>query len=264
MAYEFRRWTSSWAVPVTLALPALAALHSVSARHAAETANAAEVEQGTLASTSRVTAFEAFGGALDAALPLVAVVVAGLASQSLAGELSRGTLRNLLLRPVRRFDALAGKFAALLVAALVAYAIASGTALAAAAHWFAFTDVAEVLPNGRTFVIKGGEASKMWPELFGLLAFLVAPLAACAGAGLAAGAAARTGVGGLAIALALGAPLVVFGVLDAAPIAAFLDTTRVISNARELNAGLQVLVPAAFTIVAVAVAALLLRRRSIP
>ena len=118
-AYEVRRWMSSAAVPVLIVLPVLVAVGSVWSRHGDVERDVKEIAGGTLATASNVTAFEAFGGAIQAALPLVLLAVAGIASQSLAGENSRGTLRNLLLRPLRRFDAIAGKGAALALAALL-------------------------------------------------------------------------------------------------------------------------------------------------
>jgi hypothetical protein len=264
MAYEFRRWTSTPTVPVLLALPALLAVREVWRLHGVATQNAADVAGGTVASTSTITAFETFGCALkEAALPLVALTIAGLASQSLAGELSRGTLRNVLLRPVRRLDAAAGKFAALIVAALVSYVVVAAAALGASAHWFEFKDVAEILPNGQPFPLPGGEAEKMWPAMAQTVLVMLPAVAAFAGVGLAAGAVVRNGAAGLAVAFGGCALIVALGVVDASPIESFVEATRVMSTAREPQTALHVLVPLACAMLSFAVAALVLRRRSV-
>ena len=282
MAYELRRWTSSAAVPVLLALPLFFAVGSVWSRHGAVQRDALEVAGGTLATASKVTAFEAFGGAIQSVLPLVLLAIAGIASQSLAGENSRGTLRNLLLRPLRRSDVVVGKGAALAIAALVSFALVAGAAFAAASQWFEWRDVAEILPNGELFPIPGGEASVMRPAAMTMLAGVLPLLAASAAIGLFAGAVARSGVGGLALALgfifllyALRVPASMLGcegwlptahvplLGDDSVVRVYLDATQAIANVRDPFKGLHAIVPLAWTALAFGAAALVLRRRSI-
>jgi ABC-type multidrug transport system ATPase subunit len=285
MAYELRRWTSSAAVPLLLALPVLVAVGSVWGRHGDLERDASEVAGGTLATASKVTAFEAFGGAIQSALPLVLLAVAGIASQSIAGENARGTLRNLLLRPLRRSDAVVGKGAALAIAALVSFALVAGAAFAAASQWFEWRDVAEILPNGELFPIPGGEAAVMRPAVLTMLAGVLPLLAAFAAIGLFAGAVARSGAGGLALALGfvlllqvLRVPASMFGVEGWLPTAhvpwaralgddsvvrVYLDATQAIANVRDPFKGLHTIVPLAWTALAFGAAALVLRRRSI-
>ena len=284
VAHEFRRWTSTAAVPVTLTVPALLAVGAVWSRHGQVARDLKDVDAGRLASTTNVTAFEAFAGSLQASLPLVVTLVAALASQSLAGELSRGTLRNVLLRPVRRFDAASGKTLAVLVAALFAFAVAAGSGFAAAAHWFDWKDVGEILPNGKVFVLQGGEAARMWPELGRTLLSMLPALAAFTGIGLLAGSLPRSGVAGLGLALGAVALLVMAivpgeafgfagwlptshvpwpGLGDQSVVRLYLDTTQVVSNPRDPFAGLHVTVPLVWAAVTFAAAAVVLSRRSV-
>lgn len=284
-AYEIRRWLSSAAVPVLLALPMLVAVGSVWSRHGDVERDVKEVAGGTLATASNVTAFEAFGGAIQAALPLLLLAVAGIASQSLAGENSRGTLRNLLLRPLRRFDAAAGKGAALACAALVSFALVAFAAFAASSRWFEWRDVAEILPNGELFPIPGGEAAAMRPAMATMLASVLPLLAAFAAIGLLAGAIARSGATGLALAFGgvlllqlLRVPASLFGcegwlptahvpwaraLGDDSVVRVYLDATQAIANVRDPFKGLHVAVPLVWAALAFGAAALVLRRRSI-
>jgi ABC-2 type transport system ATP-binding protein len=284
MAYEFRRWTSAWTVPALLAIPALFAAGAVWSRHGLAARDVQEVHSGTLATATTVTAFEAIGDGLSASVPVLVVLLAGLASQSLSGEASRGTLRNVLLRPVTRTDAALGKSAALLVAALVGFALAAGASLAAAAHWFEFKDVGEYLPNGEFFSDAGGRAELMWPALWRALATLVAVLPAFVGIGFLAGALPRSGAAGLGLALGAIVSLFAFSVpasvfhlegflptahapwsklCDDSVVHLYIDTTVERGNPHDPYAGLHVAVPLVWAIVSFAAAALVLRRRSV-
>jgi ABC-type multidrug transport system ATPase subunit len=285
MAYEVRRWTSSAAVPVLLALPMLVAVGSVWSRHGDVERDVQEVAGGTLATASKVTAFEAFGGAIQSALPLVLLAVAGIASQSLAGENSRGTLRNLLLRPLRRFDAALGKGAALACAALLSFVLVAVAAFAAASHWFEWRDVAEILPNGELFPIPGGEASVLRPATLTMLAGVLPLLAAFAAVGLLAGAVARSGAAGLAFAFGgvlllqlLRVPAALLGcegwlptahvpwaraLGDDSVVRVYIDAAQAIANVRDPFKGLHVAVPLGWAALAFGAAAVVLRRRSI-
>jgi ABC-2 type transport system ATP-binding protein len=285
VGYELRRWTSTPSVALMLVIPALLAVGAVWSRHGDLVRDAKEVAGGTLATATNVTAFEAVGTAMQSAVPALALILVGLASQSLAGENARGTLRNLLLRPVTRHDVALGKCVALVGAALVAFALVGAASLAAAGRWFEFKDVAEILPNGETFVIPGGAAEKMWPEMR-LTALLTVPvILSFVGTGLLAGAVARAGASALAIALGGVALLQMMRVPaellhvegwlptahtpwprafgDQSVVQSFIDTAQVVSNPRDPHAGLHVVVPIAWTLATFAAAALVLQRRSI-
>ncbi|MCZ6598729.1 MAG: ATP-binding cassette domain-containing protein, partial [Planctomycetota bacterium] len=188
-AYELRRLLARPAVPLVLALPGLVGLLDLWQRWRQAESEREAVEGATLFSTTAVTAFEGVGVALQASVPLAALCVAGVASQSLAGELQRGTLRNLLLRPVLRTQAVLGKALGQLALVVLCYGLAVATALAGAALLFDFGDVEEILPNGRVYEMVPAE--ELWPELWVVLLAPLAPLAACAAVGLLAGALVR-------------------------------------------------------------------------
>jgi len=281
IGYEIRRWFSSTAVPLTLLVPALAAAAAVLLRRAEASGFAAEVEAGGLATTTDVTAFEGAGEALAAGLPLLALVAAGLASQSFAGEFARGTLRNVVLRPVSRVQVALGKSLAALLATSLGYAALVGTTLGVAGLVFAYTDVTEILFNGERFPLV--EASELWPSLREALWRPAPAVAAYAGLGLLASAITRRPAAALAAALGLvalpdlgRAVLRGFRVEWAVPsahvptplgdtsfIAHYLDLSRGVSNTSYAAGSAGWAVPFAWLTVSLAIAAFVLSRRSI-
>ena len=155
-AYDVRRWAGH-KVAWLLTAPAALAVIGIHGRFGEQAADAAELESGVLASATAVTAFEALGRGLRAGLPLLTFLAVGLASQAIAGEYSQGTLRNVLLRPVTRVRVAAGKALSTLLAVLLGYGLLWGGAMAAAAWWFDFGDVTEILPNGELYVYVDAE-----------------------------------------------------------------------------------------------------------
>jgi ABC-type multidrug transport system ATPase subunit len=189
LAFESRRHlAAAW----LLALPALGALLSIllSARRAADAA--LEVSGGESFSTTDVTAFQAAAGGLALGLPLAAWVAALFASQLLAGELGRGTLRNVALRPLTRLQLGFGKSLFALGLGLVAFGAAAVAALGGAALWFDFADLDELLVTGERFPILA--AAEVWPELWATLAGGAAIVPCFAALGLLAGALTTRGV----------------------------------------------------------------------
>jgi ABC-2 type transport system ATP-binding protein len=196
--YEAHRWFARLVVPLLLGIPAVLGAFRVVRRHMEARGFAQEVGDGTLFSTTEVTAFEGMALGLQSGLPLAALIIAALASQSIAAELARGTLRNVLLRPVRRAHVAAGKALVLLGCTLATYLLlVVGTWIASAAA-FDFTAVVEILPNGQRFTLVAAE--ELWPELRKALMAPVVPLAAYAGVGFLAGALMRSGAGALGLA----------------------------------------------------------------
>jgi hypothetical protein len=253
------------------------------ARRAAQAQrDAGSVAGAEVFSTTDVTAFESFGVALQAGLPCLALVALGFASQSIAGELARGTLRNLLLRPLTRSQALLGKALAVLALTCAAYAVLAGVGLGLSALLFDFSDVSEILPNGARFLLTGADA--LWPELRTALGAPLLPLLAYAAVGFAAGTWARSGATALALALGLGIGLDVSRAVlrsfdleglvpsaylpsplgDSSFVQYYIDLTQGVSNARFEHAGSQWWVPAAWAVLALALAARVLQRRAIP
>jgi ABC-2 type transport system ATP-binding protein len=196
--YELARVFSARSAGFVLALPALVSLAAILERRAEFQRSLAKVENAELFSTTDVTAFEAVARALGAGLPILALALAGFASQTLASELARNTLRNLLLRPVSRLEVIGGKALALVTLAVLGFAALVGTALVAGAWCFDFSDVTEVLPNGERFALV--KASELWPELWRALGSSFPPLLAYGALGLLAGSLLRGAAGALALA----------------------------------------------------------------
>jgi len=197
LGYEHRRLMRAgfW---LLLLVPAVIGAAAIGWRALGARALAKEVELGTLATTTDVTAFEALGRGLGAGLPVVALLVLGLASQLIAAEHARGTLRNVLLRPVGRMRTALAKALVVAGAATASYAALLGVCAGLAAYWFDFTDVSELLPNGERFAIVPME--ELWPEMRTALLGALWPLLAYGGIGLGIGALVRNGTGALATA----------------------------------------------------------------
>jgi ABC-2 type transport system ATP-binding protein len=176
LRYECSRTFSKWSTAALMALPALVAAGSVAMEKSRALAEEARVASGELATATAVTGFGSTASALGAGLPLLAMAVAGIASQMIAGEQARGTLRNVLLRPQTRVQVVVGKAIAGLLLTLGAYALLVATALAASAVCFGFESLVEILPNGEEFPLVSAE--ELRPEL---VRALLAPVAALVG-----------------------------------------------------------------------------------
>jgi ABC-2 type transport system ATP-binding protein len=282
--YELTRWLRRPRTSALLLFPMLLAISAVLRLRAEATAHQALVDSGERFSTTSVTAFEGFGSGLRAGLMLAAWILAGLASQSIAGELSRGTLRNVLLRPVGRVRTALGKAFAVLTLGAITYVALAGASLAVAGWAFDFSDLAEILPNGEPFTLPGFAAVELWPHLWQALSAPLLPLAACCAIGFLAGAIARTGAG--ALALSLGSLLA----LDLARTVArgmdreaflhtaylpsplgdtsflkfYADVAQGVSNTSFAYAETSLVVPLAWCVIAFAIASFSLVRRSVP
>jgi ABC-2 family transporter len=283
-AGELRRLFSHPSPAIVLALPAIVAGLSVLGLWHETRANLADVAAGGLFSHSLVTAFEGVAVALRDALPVAALLFAGLASQSLAGELSRGTLRNLLLRPLGRPGLAMGKLLALLTATGAGYALLLIVAVAASALLFDFTDVVEILEtdSAEPWVIT--EAKVLWPPFSRMLGAMVLPLMGYTALGFLVGAVARRGVTALGASVSLVVSLDLLripgqsfgfeaGLLsayapsplrDTSRVAHLLDLIRAPNNPPGGFLDGSLLVPMVWIVVAAAVATFILSRRSVP
>ncbi len=282
LRYELSRLSARAGFPLLLALPALVAVLDVLRRAWQARGLLERVEDQELYSATAVTAFEGVGVGLRAALPIAAAVVAGVASQSLAGELSRGTLRNALLRPVHRLEMAAGKLLGVLVAGLVTYLVLVAAALVASTACFDFGDVVEALPNGATYPLVA--ADELWPELRRALLAPLLPLAAYVGLGFLAGGLVRGGAGALALALGALVSLDLARAFARGPglegwlpsaylpsplgdtsfLGYFADAAEGVSNASFAFADTALLVPGLWLLAAFALASIGLLRRAVP
>ncbi len=282
LAADVRRWNSSLTVPLLLLAPAVAGALAIARRAAQAAEDARAVGGNEVFSATDVNGFEAVGVALQAGLPVLVFVSLGLASQSIAAELARGTLRNSLLRPITRAQLVLGKLGALAAATLGSYALLAAAALGLAALAFGFGDVTEVLPNGARFTLLS--AGELWPDLrLALLAPLV-PLLAYAAIGFLAGSVARVGAAALALALGTGVVLDLargfvraLGARSALPsdhlpsplsdtsfVRFYVDVAQGVSNATFEHGVMSVWVPAAWGVAAAGIALLIVQRRDVP
>jgi len=168
LRYELSRTSAGWKTPALLALPALVAGGSIALEKSRAAAEAARVAGGELASTTAITGFGSSATALGAGLPLLALVLTGLASQMIAGEFARGTLRNVLSRPATRWQVVLGKCLAGTALTLAAYVTLVASVLVASALAFGFGDLVEILPNGQAFPLIS--AAELRPEFARALA----------------------------------------------------------------------------------------------
>jgi len=283
-ASEVRRLLSHPSPAVIIGIPAIVAGLSVLGLWSRAAGHIKEVAAGEIFSHSLVTAFEGTAVGIRDALPVAALLLAGLASQSLAGELSRGTLRNLLLRPVGRVGLALGKLFGLLTAAAVSYLLLTVVAVGMAAFLFDFTDVVEILEtdNADPWIIT--EAQVLWPPFIRMLSSMFLPLAAYSAIGFLAGAVAKRGVTALALAAGSVVFLDVFriagrtfgfegGLLSTYAPSPLGDTSRVaylLDLIRAPNSppgGLlegSLFVPGLWLVLAAVLATALLMRRSVP
>ena len=280
--FDLRRFGSRVGLFALMASPAALGALAMFRRGAQAAADKGAIGEAQLFSATDVNAFEVVGVSLQAGLPLLAFLLLGLGSQSIAAEYARGTLRNALMRPLRRVELAVGKAAALLVAMLVGYVFLAGVTLAIAATAFHFGDVAEVLPNGQRFTLT--PASELWPELKRALVSPLVPLCAYAALGFLSGALVRTAAGALGLALGMGVVLDLsraiareLGYAGALPsdyvpsplsdtsfLRFYVDIAQGVSNATFPHAHYAFYVPAAWAACAFVLAARILIRRPIP
>jgi ABC-2 type transport system ATP-binding protein len=166
-----------------LALPCLAALWSTWTYRSAVQHNLARVGRGELFSADAGSGFAAAAAAMQSSLPLLAACVLWLASQSIAADHAAETLRNTLLRPVRRGHVLFGKFAALAAVTAFGWFTCIGTAAVAAWTTFGFGDLEDVSKHGDRQTL--ADARDVAPVLWSAIGHVLPALLAFAAVGLA-------------------------------------------------------------------------------
>jgi ABC-2 type transport system ATP-binding protein len=173
--YEWTRIMSGFRTGPLFMLPALFAGVAIARMHQLATANAGKVGEKVF-STTQMTAFDGVGKGLTIGLPILMVLIAGLASQSVSGEQTKGTLRYLLLRPITRVQLAGAKFTGLVALCLAGYALLAAVSLVVSAYFFDFKDLAEILPNGKLFpLVKKDEMLRyLWPALYAPILPLIA------------------------------------------------------------------------------------------
>jgi len=205
IGYELRRLAASRGALLGIATPALAGIAGLLYRYARARGFATEVEAGGLFSTTDVSAFEGVATALRFGLPVLAIVGAALASQQIAGERSRETLRNVVVRPLSRLQLAVGKTLALGIAVLASHALLVVGAIAASAVASDFADVTEMF-NGNEMIM--ASATDLWAPLRLAVVLPLPAVLACASVGMLAGGLFRRS------AAALAGAFISLGVLD--------------------------------------------------
>ncbi len=279
--HELVRWLRRPWLALLFSLPPIIAALSVWREYVDRGGNADAVESGFLGTGSVVTAFEGLAIALRAGLPWLAVLLACFASQSIAAELRRGTLRNLFLRPLGRVQIAIGKALACLCVAAGAYLMLLAGSFGAAAWAFDFQDYGDMLPNGHFLVTI--TAAEVYPEMWRALYAPLLALGAFVGIGFLASslvrsAAAALGLGiGMTLALDFGRGFArvfeVEGWLPPAHLPSllgdnsfllyYLDVTTGVGNARFEHEWAAHWVPLLWCVLTFACGTLILRRRSI-
>ena len=165
-----------------LLLPCIVGAWSVLDYHGRVLATSDRVRRGELFSADEGSGHLATAHALQSAVPLLALCILWLASQSMAADYSGDTLRNTLLRPLRRVHVLLGKFLALATTAVVGWAATSASVVGASALAFGFRDLEDVSKHGDRQVL--ADARDVAPVMLDALGNLLLPVVATAAVGL--------------------------------------------------------------------------------
>jgi hypothetical protein len=199
--HELRTLGAARTLLPLLLLPAVFAAWSTFAYHHAVDAALRRVQEGELFSADAGSGYLATARALQAALPVLALCLLWFGSQCLAADLAADTLRNTLVRSVRRTDVLLGKIGTLLVTAGVGLFVLVLAATGTAWLWFGFGDLEEVSRHGDRQVLAA--AADVAPVFRRALWHCVLPLAAVASLGVCASALVRRPTRALVAALVL-------------------------------------------------------------
>ena len=163
--YELMRLLSIRIILLFL-LPSIFAGISIFIMYNEAIANAEKVGEEVFSITQK-TAFDGIGTGLKTGLPILMVLITCLASQSISGEQSKGTLRYLLIRPINRMQITLSKLSGLILICAVSYVVMAVSILCVSSYFFDFKDLSEILPNGKLFplITKREMYSYLWPTL---------------------------------------------------------------------------------------------------
>ncbi len=200
-AHELRTLAAARTLLPLLLLPAAFAAWSTFAYHQNVDSALTRVAAGELFSADAGSGYLAAARALQAALPVLVLCLLWFGSQSVAADLAGDTLRNTLVRSVRRSDVLFGKLATLLSTAGIGFVTLVLVACGTAWWWFGFHDLEEVSRHGDRQVLAA--AADVAPVFRRALWHCVLPLVATAALGLCASALVRRPTRALATALLL-------------------------------------------------------------
>ncbi len=189
LAHELRLLRLHRSTFVLLALPSVFALWRLRSYHQHVQATLARVQRGELFSADAGSGFLAYAQAMQSSLPLLAVGVLWLGSQSFAADLQGDTLRNTLVRAVRREHVVFGKSLALVIAAALGWLWLHLTTLLGAGAWFGFGNLEDISRNGDRQLL--ADLRDVQPVLTSSLLHAGLPVLGLASVGLAASILAR-------------------------------------------------------------------------
>lgn len=195
--YELTRLLNGRIILLFL-LPAVFACISIFMMYNQASANAEKVGE-EIYSTSQMTAFDGVGKGLQTGLPILLVLITCLASQSVSGEQSKGTLRYLLMRPMNRMQISLSKLSSLILICIASYIVLVVSILFISSYFFDFKDLSEILPNGKLFPLVTKE--EMFNYLRPVLMNPILPLLSYTAVGFAIGSWIKNNVGAFATTL---------------------------------------------------------------
>ena len=163
--YELTRLLNAKTVLLFL-LPSIFACIAIFMLYSNAIANQKKVGEEVF-SISQITGFDAIGKGLQTGLPILMILIACLASQSVSGEYSKGTLRYLLIRPISRIQISLSKLSSSLIICMLSYIILLVSIFCISSLFFDFKDLSEILPNGNLFPMAAKEEMYryLWPTL---------------------------------------------------------------------------------------------------
>lgn len=157
-----------------------------------------KVEAGEQFSADAGSGYLAVAQSMQTATPVLALAMLWLASQTIASDITGDTLRNSLIRSVRRQDVLFGKTCVLLTTMMIGWFAAVMTSVAISWTTVGFGDLEEVNRYGDLELL--ASASNVWPILLVALFQMTLPLAAIVTLGTAASTIAKRPALALAVA----------------------------------------------------------------
>lgn len=183
-----------------LLLPCLTAAASVANYQGSVQAGLAKVEAGEQFSADAGSGYLAVAQGLQSATPVLALALLWFSSQAIAADVSADTLRNTVIRSLRRTDVWVGKLTVMLTTAAIGWLALVATAAATSWATVGFGDLEEVTRYGERDLL--APATDVLPTMLAALGVLALPLAAVAVVATAASALARRPAMALALAAA--------------------------------------------------------------
>ena len=159
-----------------LLLPCAITAFAVSSYNSRIREGLAKVEAGEQFSADAGSGFLAMAQSLQTAAPALMLAMLWFASQTIAGDLSTDTLRNSLIRSVRRRDVVFGKVFVLLATMITGWFAVCLTSLSISWATVGFGDLEEITRFGDREVL--AKFTEVWPTLIVVLAQMILPLAA--------------------------------------------------------------------------------------